>query len=89
MPYRLTCLPDKVSTKEIEGLTKNLKIEVKAALRDMQRFGPSPEGRHADIHESFGGALLLLPFHALDGGVAVLEARHAGLDLRLVVGSEA
>lgn len=45
MPYRLKCHPERVSTKEINGLAKDLKIEVKAALRDMQRFGPRPEGR--------------------------------------------
>lgn len=46
MPYRLKCHPERVSTKEIEGLTKDLRIEVKAALLDLHRFGPQPEGRH-------------------------------------------
>lgn len=45
MAYDLKCWPDSVSRKEINDLPTGARAEVKVALRELQRFGPSPPAR--------------------------------------------
>jgi phage-related protein len=84
MPYRLLCLPERVSKKEIEKLETAPKAEVKAALRDMQRFGPSPEGRNVKNLGKDVGYLWQMNLKANREQIRILYFPHGASDIVIV-----